>query len=257
MAVHPDVAGFVIEQREARASFDDWRFMDTSIDEKEENLALVRSHVTDAFFASEYQSFIYLPDDPLFLTDQYEATVELVGWIDTAMKYYESLIESLQNAISESWTTVATEGAGIKLLRTDHVKKDLDAIKTLGSDAASLQILISKAGISRYKDHGDLMTKILQNMKLEKVVELLDRHLRSLGDLQAHLMHALRERREKKYRTGALILTSLLAATAVQALVRAFFLVWQWDPRLEGAITIALVVVIVFALVLLYGRSRD
>src|SRR5262249_5769188 len=40
---HPDAPGFVIDQREARASFDDWRFMKYDLTRKL-NLASIRSH---------------------------------------------------------------------------------------------------------------------------------------------------------------------------------------------------------------------
>jgi hypothetical protein len=104
---HPDTPGLLLDTREARASFDDWRFMKTDeliarndakpsqVTPRMENLAHIRSHDTDAFFASEYRSFMYFPDDPQFLTDQYEKTIELMIYLDTSLKGYGSLAQTV------------------------------------------------------------------------------------------------------------------------------------------------------------------
>jgi hypothetical protein len=167
---HSDVHGFLIEPREARASFDDWRFM-TFRWKNYPNLASIRSHPCDAFFASENRAFLYFPDDPKFLSDQYEVTVELMMWLGTALKFCERLSQRLVQDVSICLNTESS------LLNDKNVKQHLDWISRLRVQAGAVQALVSKAGISRYADHGELMTQMVENMKFLRIVELLDRRL--------------------------------------------------------------------------------
>src|SRR5262249_26321412 len=98
---HPDAPGFVIDQREARASFDDWRFMKYDLTRKL-NLASIRSHDADAFFFSPFQAFLYFPDDPQFLTSQYEATVEAMVRMKCSLDYYNTISEEESLKIREN-----------------------------------------------------------------------------------------------------------------------------------------------------------
>ncbi len=256
IAQHPDTSGFIIDQREARASFDDWRFIAHGSHETE-NLAFVRSHSTDGFFLSEYQSFMYLPDDPLYLTDQYEATVELAGWIDTVIKYYDALGQCLNASLRTRLAEVILARRTRTRIGAGDLKVDLGAMKALRADAMTLQALISKVGISRYKDHGDLMIRIIENMKLDRAVEVLDVHLGQLQELQAHLVEVLRERKERGYRFGVLVLSSLLGATAVEGLISSLFASFAWEaPQVQGIVSVVVLVAVVAVLITL-GRITD
>jgi hypothetical protein len=220
LRAHPDVLGFVVEQREARASFDDWRHVGATLDDFV-NLALIRSHPSDAFYVSEHQSFFYLPDDPLFLTDQYEATVELISALEVALRHAEHAAQELATEVREYLGMAGGAEGGVERVNIRALNAKYDAMKELRADVSVLQRIVSRVGISRYKDHSDLMVEILRNMKLDKAMALLDRQVEYLGSLQEYLLELVGRKRDRLYRAGAVVLSSLLAVTGVEAIVSA------------------------------------
>lgn len=195
---HPDSLGFIIEQREARASFDDWRFMNPRTIRKEENLAHIRSHDSDAFFGSEYQSFLYFPADPMFLMNQYEETVCLMMRLNLVLKHYNTLIYDLTREVRDRLSgNVKADETGEE--RVSSLRGYLQKITNLRLGAGKMISLTANAGISRYKDHGDLMEKIVDKMELDLVVESLDRHLGNLDVLTRNIVETLEAEREKRF----------------------------------------------------------
>jgi hypothetical protein len=238
---HPDTVGFVIEQREARASFDDWRFMSPRAAEQE-NLALIRSHTTDAFFGSEYQAFLYFPDDPQFLTDQYEATVRLMLTLATVLRYWTALTANLSkrsrralrrlressgrrrepgsNGRGERGSPRARDSQPLSLKeKIARLQVILKQLRELRASAGEMKSLIARAGMSRYKDHGDLMRKILSRMKADSAVDLLEDRLSMLEDVHKDVLAEIADirAREDQTREQGLMVRLMLATVVVTA----------------------------------------
>ncbi|MCI0487327.1 MAG: hypothetical protein L0229_12095 [Blastocatellia bacterium] len=260
LAAHPDMVGFIIEQREARASFDDWRFMNINILE-EENLARIRSHYTDAFYGSEYQAFLYFPDDPMFLTEQYEFTVGLMMRLSIILKHYNTLTHRLtmmiRNDLEEIDRKTGQSSRQMRKLRTY-----LHMINKLRSEAGEMTSLEANASISRYKDHGDLMKKLVDKMKLNSIVESIDRHLSNLDVLTRNILTSLEEQREKRLNNFALFITLLFAATAISVIVEAAFKLdyvkgSKTDEGLQGLLTIAIWLISMIGILIYFLRVRN
>lgn len=227
IADHPDMRGFVLEQREARTSFDDWRFIKrfdpytrklASIDLQENNLALLRSHQTDGFFCTEYQAFIYFPDDPMYLTDQYKDTIRLMVRLATVLKYISVESRSLAERIQKELLHEDSENQSPK-----ELDNALDNILQLRLYAKELQILVARAAISRYKDHGDLMKRVLSEMKLDQMADLLDQQLQHLAELYADVLRKVDEKRESRANIAIELLTAVVTFSALNALTDLIF----------------------------------
>ena len=229
---HPDIRGFLIEPREARASFDDWRFMPFRW-KNYPNLALIRSHPCDAFFASENRAFLYFPDDPKFLADQYEVTVELMIWLGTALKFCERLSQRLVQDVSNC---LNADGSG---LDEGNVTKHLDWISRLRVQAGAVQALVSQTGISRYADHGELMTRMVENMKFLRIVELLDRRLSQFDQFYQKVKDEATYVAENRARLTDFLIIVIAAIVAIPAAIPEML-----RSNSEG-VRISLVVVIV------------
>lgn len=212
VANHPDMVGFVIEQREARASFDDWRFM-KPLNLQEKNLAHIRSHLTDGFFCSEYQAFIYFPDDPMFLTDQYEETVKLMVRMAIVLRFMsvnaQKLAEKFHNLLHEKKQSIKSE--------------DLMEIRQLRLHTKDIQTLVSRAAISRYKDHGDLLKRVMDEMKLGQMVDLLDQQLKYLDQLYTDALQKIDGERESKVSFAIDSLIFIVSLSVLHDLVETIF----------------------------------
>jgi hypothetical protein len=219
---HPDTLGLVIDQREARASFDDWRFMALSVSQKD-NLAHVRSHRSDAFYTSEFQSFFYFPDDPQYLVDQYEETVKLNLRLNVGLRFYNLMAEKLTFQIRQH---EAIDGRKINWLkrawywvrniRIELLKRDLERVKRLRAEANELRNLVLKAGISRYQDHGQLMKRILEETNIEAAAVITDRHLAQLEELGREIIEQLRDSRTRWFTRGFVVVGCLFGASVTK-----------------------------------------
>jgi len=221
LLTHPDAAGFVIDQREARASFDDWRFMKFDVSQ-EPNLATIRSHAADAFFFSPFQAFMYFPDDPQFLTSQYEATVEAMVRMKCALDFYNINAEIVSYDIRKKIEEIANRKTSNRRLERELETK-VELVERLKQEANQTHNLISKASLSRYKDHGELMGRLVQQMKLDKLGELLSRHYQHLAELHEAILLKMRTRRERRIQTFLSFVASLMLIQVLQILVTASF----------------------------------
>ena len=244
---HPDIFGLAIEQREARASFDDWRNMKIDLLPKQ-NLALIRSHRTDAFFCSEYQAFLYFPDDPKFLTDQYEATVELMIRMATVLKAYSFRAEESSRDARKKLEAAANAKEKIKVadkaaadkIQPEDLSSKLTAMRVLRSKATEMKNLLMKTAISRYKDHGDLMLAVMRNMKLDQLAQLLDDQLKFLTDLDAQILEKLEkneaEQRDSQQRRLSNVIALLTLLISGNSAVNALFgILYPQKPPAPGA----------------------
>jgi hypothetical protein len=237
---HADTLGFVIDQREARASFDDWRFMTLQVS-PDDNLAHVRSHNSDAFYTSEFQTFFYFPDDPQYLVDQYEATVELFLSLIVGLRFYNTMAETLTHKIRKD---EATDRVASKRMR--DLSHDLDRVWRLRIEANELRNLVMKAGISRYQDHGKFMKRVLDKMNIETVADLTDRHLGQLEEASKDIIERLKASRLKRLNYAAIGVASFLGASATKDFFDAA------SERFEHPWTLRAMVIVLIAMLPLY-----
>lgn len=289
---HPDTLGLVIDQREARASFDDWRFMRRSV-RQEDNLAHVRSHDADAFYTSEFQTFFYFPDDPQYLVDQYEETVKLNLRLNVGLRFYNWMAEELTSQIreherasdqDEQWNqTHDIEPTGIKrvfkalrnlvpwmvasvkrfldwlrrLYRDDKMldlKWDLERVRRLRVEANELRNLVFKAGNSRYHDHGQLMKQILDQTNVEAAAVITDRHLGQLEELGKEIIERLKASRFKRLNAVGIAISCLLGASATKDFFDAGALRHENPWTFVFMIAVLLVSLVIF---LVLGKTSD
>jgi hypothetical protein len=116
--------------------------------------------------------------------------------------------------------------------------------------------LIFKAGVSRYKDHGDFMNAFIHQMKLVKVVQLVDRQLHQLDRMQADLLFKLQERnneetarsekRQELLLTGIGLVVGLAPLIEILGMFHAPELVTQITVLMAAALVVALIMWRVF-----------
>lgn len=242
---HSDTRGLVIGQREARTSFDDWRFMSRTVSAKD-NLAQVRSHTADAFYASEYQTFLYFPDVQQYLVDQYEETVRLILRLSAGLRFYNLMAEKLTGKLTRQirgYDELSTSEneilhqlrkiPGLKQIlnwmrqfyrdheRMEDLKNHLEKIWRLRVEANELRNLVFKAGISRYQDHGELMRCILDQMNVEAAAMTTDRHLGQLEELSHEIIERLKTSRQKGLSYAGIAVGCLFSAAATKEFVEA------------------------------------
>jgi hypothetical protein len=210
---HPDLMGFIIEQREARSSFDDWRFVKQNYDDRE-NLAYFRSHASDAFFGSQYQAFVYLPADPYYIQEQYDFTVMIMMWLNANHHYYSRLADLLGLKIRRH----LTGNRGDKMTARD-VRSMIKVVTRLNTDAHELHNRVNMSENSRYRDHGELMIEVLRRMKLDKKIEALDRRLNNIKDLYDQALLDIRAKRDLWMTALAKFIAFILAIQSIDIIM--------------------------------------
>lgn len=116
---HKEFKGLVIQNREARSAIDDWLFVATP---DYQNLAKIRSHEHDVMCMGENRAFLYLPDDPQFLTMQYVETVRLIDNIRNILFWFNHRAKEQINDLERFLTEKQLDGkkTSIKQSQKDH-----------------------------------------------------------------------------------------------------------------------------------------
>ena len=96
--------------------------------------------------------------------------------------------------------------------------------------------MVSKAGVSRYKDHGELMNQLVRSMKLDQVAALVDRRLEQLNDLYHQMEARQSERRDRNTKIALALLTAFLGAGAVKGIVNSAFHMFHWQEKQAVAV---------------------
>jgi hypothetical protein len=252
---HPDTIGLIKEQREARASFDDWRFLVVDRDELwHENLAHIRSHTSDAFYVSEFQSFLFMPDDPNFLMDQYEATVDLMIRISNKLKGY--------NIIVDEYALMPEFKGDLLNKEIREVNDRLMFLAKLHGEAKELRNLALKASISRYKDHAELMSAMVNRMNINQLTRLLDQHIGDLQTIYARNHDDLISRRNASMRRLMPIATLCLAISGLSVFSSSCLDVADllrpkanYSTHEVGLITLILMVIALVGILIFYDRD--
>ncbi len=223
---HPEFKGLIIQSREARSALDDWHFVALP---HYRNLATIRSHEHDIMYMGENRAFLYLPDDPQFLTAQYIDTVRLIYDIRTLVltfnrsakeqiKTLESFFRSKypesdklsSKSLTRSYNLFLSQRNQIEIFRT-RAEKILD--------------LLRACAVSKYQDHSDLLKAMMQENGLGDSRDSLEHNIMTLERFHTYLTEQLKrqiEDRSEIYarRTTAILffLTLLSALSAIPAI---------------------------------------
>jgi len=224
---HPEFKGFIIQNREARSSFDDWLFVAMPT---YRNLATIRSHETDAMYMGENRAFLYLPDEPQYLITQYIESVRLIGDIRTLVLTFNTnakgQIEQLKSFLDEfqrtgnAWTSRFTLKKAQSLLLSRR-----NEIEVFRMSASKTLDLLRSCTISKYQDHSDLLRAMMQESSidtfresLERKIDILDRFHSHLTDLLQQKIDDLNHSNQRLLNWLLFVLTSLSGLSAVTAL---------------------------------------
>src|SRR5262249_35253804 len=138
----------------------------------------------------------------------YEATVEAMVRMKCSLDYYNTISEEESLKIRENIEMHEDSARGemslcaklsrwIENTHRKQLESKLKIIRQLKGETTETYNLITKAGISRYTDHGELMAQLIQQMKLDRLGDLLKNHYEHLAALHETIIQDLRARRER------------------------------------------------------------
>ena len=180
---HPDFIGFAVTSREARAALDDWRFANPPPTQKD--LAGIRSHQNDRFYIEQNRAFIFLPDDPQFVVNQYNDTSRWAGNLVAAILSHQNASKSLMGEIEIALDAYENGiEQDFRMLRGKIQIFQRDALQTLD--------LVRNFALTKYVDHSELLRALVKTSRIEFLASILegtcgdlDRLYGYLGDLLA------------------------------------------------------------------------
>ncbi len=226
---HPDYRGFVIDPRESKAGFEDWRF--AFYDEiSRPNLGIIRAHTTDAMYLGANRAFLWFQDDPEYLVDQNIETVRLIGNIRTLALTFNALakakVESLAGRLSEF---IDTEQKKNLTHNQDYLSEYRTDIESLNIRAERILDVIRSCTISKYQDHGVLTARMLKAVEIDTLGMALENNLRNLSRFQNFLSDVLQQKIAKVDQRGRTVITifgiiiSILSALSAAIAIIAYF----------------------------------
>jgi hypothetical protein len=204
---HHEGPGVLAYHRADRATVDDWVGISLP-DLGLENLAQIRAHKGDTFVISQNHAVAYLPDDPEFVVMQYAETAKWAFLIRTVLLHCRNrtrtALDNLEATISEVHS-VLTE-------RLRPGDDELEAKETLIYDrnleahhdailAMSAIEHMESACVSPYSDHGMLLRRAFEAMRMPEVGRTLEKRVGDLvagQETTATLVQRIQETREKK-----------------------------------------------------------
>jgi hypothetical protein len=235
VVTHSEFKGFIIQSREARSGIDDWLFVATPA---YRNLATIRSHETDAMYIGGNSAFLYLPDDPQFLTWQYVETALLLVDIRTLVLSFnrsaKEQIKQLEKLFKDVSKTYKIAGMSMSK-SSDYLLSQRDQIEDFRTHAEKILDLLRACTISRYQDHSELLKEMIKESRVDDIRNSLEHNIADLDRFHAYLTERLKRRMDdrtvttqKRISYMVVILTLLSALSIVTLFVdptalRAFF----------------------------------
>lgn len=203
VAAHPEFKGFIIQPREARSGLFDWLFVAMPA---YQNLAAIRSHETDAMYIGENHAFLYLPDDPQYLADQYLETVRLMDDIRTLVRSFNTIakkqIENLEKDFRSMTGSKSYKIAGMSMSKSyDYLSSRRDKIEDFRTHAEKILDLIRSTTISRYQDHSELLKEMIKESRVDDIRNSLERNIADLDRFHAYLTERLKRRIDERSET--------------------------------------------------------
>jgi hypothetical protein len=187
----PEFKGLAIQSREARSAIDDWIFVDMP---QMRNLGPIRSHENDVLYVGTNKIFLWFPDDPDFLVNQYVETCRLIGNIRTLVLTFNDVAKKQVDELEELLDEI--EGPGND--RNSQHKKNLKELLESGNGIEFLRTLAERIrslvpGFSRQQDQSERKNEMLQESKtrasqisLKEKEEKLVEHRNGIEVFRAH-----------------------------------------------------------------------
>jgi hypothetical protein len=177
---HPDFHGFEVTSREARAALDDWNL--ASAPPQQFNLAPIRSHKTDIFYVEQNRAFIFLPDDPQFIVNQYNDTARWASNLVTVTIAHEYESKNLIRAIEKHLGAIEQGEASIASLPRWRGR-----IQMMQRQSEQVLDLARGFAMTKYVDHSELLRALIKTSRLEFMTEILSENCRLLDRLYAYM----------------------------------------------------------------------
>ena len=157
--------------RESKASIADWIKVAHRVSESE-NLATIRSHLTDFMIVRGKQAYLYFPDNPYYLIDyEYMETLRLMFWIRTLINAFTELgviYHKRAHYLRNAFLKVKSHP------KLQHIMQDENQLAEYFKLEADEKLnLLQECLISRYEDHAKLMRATIEKMGLEPAKEAL------------------------------------------------------------------------------------
>jgi hypothetical protein len=191
---HPEFKGLIIQSREARAALYDWLFVVTP---PYRNLATIRSHKTDMMCITENRTFLYLPDDPIYLVKQYIETSRLLNDLRILVlsfnviakgqiKGLESYIGGIERPKNDNKRSLSKYDNSLSRRRIQ--------IEVFRTNAEKILDLLRSCNISKYQDHSDLMKEMIKESRVDNIRDSLEHNIVNLDRFHAYLTERLKRR---------------------------------------------------------------
>ena len=188
---YPEFKSFSIWPREARAGIDDWLFVTKP---QIENLATIRSHIHDVLYVGSHKAFLWFPDDPQFLTDQYLETVRFIAEIRTLVltfnKNAKEQIDRLEQRLNDL--------KKIKNNSRKKIREELleirDSVEIFHIQAEKVVDLLRACSVSKYQDHSELLKRMLKASQADDSQASLESNIESINNLHTYISDSLKQK---------------------------------------------------------------
>lgn len=177
---HPDFHGFMVTSREARAGLDDWRL--ASAPPLMENLAPIRSHKYDRFYAEQNRAFIFLPDDPDFIVNQYNDTARWAGNLATVLLAHQMAGKSLVKEI-EAVLAALEKGED----RVSELPFLRGKIQIFRRESDKVTEMVRGFAMTKYVDHSELLRALVRTSRVEFLAQILEENNTALDRLYNYM----------------------------------------------------------------------
>jgi hypothetical protein len=208
--------GLLVQSREARASLNDWISVPVP---RFRNLAGIRSHELDVMIVGENRAFLYLPDDPQFLVDQYRISASLIGDIRTIVLAFNTRVKEAIKSLDRWYKAVEDHNDAPLAQSRVQIEQQREQIEILRTRSDGILDLIRSYTISKYQDHSDLLQAMVEESGVDKYRNSLVGNLATLDRFQSHLSFLMQRKIDDRSRTnGQLIAALLFVLSLLQAI---------------------------------------
>jgi hypothetical protein len=262
LAKHPDFKGLLIQNREARASLDDWHFV---MEPKFNNLATIRSHETDLMVLGQNRCLLYLPDDPQYLVAQYVASSAIVGDIRTIVLAFNMTAKTQITTLEIFVPNIQKRRAsGLRDWR-DALLDNRAGIEEFRTNADQVLELLRSYAISKYQDHSELLRAMLQDSGVQDFMLSWERNRETLDHYHGYLTEVIqrkireREQSNQGFMTWLLLILSFLSGlSAIDPIATVLAQVFGNTYRLliEDILYSAIGLFVVVGAILIWVRNR-
>ena len=202
----PEFRGFQVQSRESRAAIDDWAFVSPP---EVRNLALIRSHATDAMHVGENRTFLWFPDDPQFVLTIYIESARLIGDIRVLVLTFNANAKR-QIRATEGLLDLLKSGQRLQRTVAEQFDVGRSDIAIFRTHADKILDLLRACTISKYEDHGKLLGQMLIENKAGNAQDALEHNLTTLDEFYSYITTLLQRRIEARAQSGQTLIAGML-----------------------------------------------